>query len=248
MIARSSAVKALAFLGAVSLHGALLWGVGGATDAPLQTEGHQGETTTRLGNSFADLAQQAPRPAPTAATETAATPARQPEPPQALLPQKPAARAHQPAPAPLAASAHSPAQKVENRPLKAPKPAKAPAAASPAQTKGSSDGSPKARPVAKSTGSARSEATGNAAAQNYPGQVMRKISRVPKPRVRAKGSATLRFTIAPDGRLAKLTLTKSSGRPALDKAALNMIRRAAPFAKPPTGAQRSFTLTIKGRP
>lgn len=101
--------------------------------------------------------------------------------------------------------------------------------------------------VKRGTDSTRETTQGNAAATTYPGQVMRKINRVPKPRVSAGGSAVVRFTIAGNGRLAGLSLARSSGSSQFDKAALGVIRRAAPFPAPPPGAQRSFSLTIKGR-
>lgn len=113
--------------------------------------------------------------------------------------------------------------------------------------KGAQTGTAKATEAPKSTGTAKTKAAGNAAARTYAGQVMRKISRVPKPRVSSTGSATVRFTIAAGGGLASASIVQSSGSAALDRAALKVIARAAPFPKPPAGAQRSFTLTIRGK-
>lgn len=113
--------------------------------------------------------------------------------------------------------------------------------------KGAQTGTAKATEAPKSTGTAKTKAAGNAAARTYAGQVMRKISRVPKPRVSSTGSATVRFTIAAGGGLASVSIVQSSGSAALDRAALKVIARAAPFPKPPAGAQRSFTLTIRGK-
>ncbi len=93
----------------------------------------------------------------------------------------------------------------------------------------------------------RSETQGNAAAGNYPGQVMRHLARVPRPRATARGAALVRFTIAAGGRLASVGLARSSGSGRLDRSALTVVRRAAPFPAPPAGAQRSFSVRIEGR-
>ncbi|WP_341235241.1 TonB family protein [uncultured Sulfitobacter sp.] len=88
---------------------------------------------------------------------------------------------------------------------------------------------------------------GNAAVSNYPGQVMRRISRVGKPRVKSKGEAVIAFTISASGGLGGVSVARSSGSAALDQAALTLIRKAAPFPKPPAGARRQYTIKIKGR-
>lgn len=102
---------------------------------------------------------------------------------------------------------------------------------------------------AKSQGTARKAAvqSGNAAASNYPGLVMRRIARVPKPRVNARGTTVVAFSISRGGGLGALSVVRSSGSAALDKAALRVIRKASPFPKPPQGAKRSFSIRIKGR-
>lgn len=93
----------------------------------------------------------------------------------------------------------------------------------------------------------RSQEAGNAAASNYPGQVMRKLSRVPRPRMNARGAAVVAFRIAGSGGLSGVSLARSSGSAALDRAALQVVQRAAPFPAPPAGAQRSFSIQIKAR-
>ncbi|MFN3208728.1 MAG: TonB family protein [Roseovarius sp.] len=99
---------------------------------------------------------------------------------------------------------------------------------------------------ATSQGTGRSQASGNAAASNYPGQVMRKISRVPRPRVGSRGTAVVAFRIAGNGGLAGVSIARSSGSSALDQAAVRMIQRAAPFPPPPAGARTSFSINVKG--
>ncbi len=89
--------------------------------------------------------------------------------------------------------------------------------------------------------------SGNAAASNYPGQVMARIARAGKPRVRSRGTAVIAFSVGSSGQLARASVARSSGSSALDQAALALIRKAAPFPRPPAGAQRSFSIRIKGR-
>jgi len=58
-----------------------------------------------------------------------------------------------------------------------------------------------------------------------------------------EGVATAAITIAADGSLASLTLTRSSGSFSLDRMAKRMVTRAAPFPPPPT-APYKLTLPI----
>lgn len=59
-----------------------------------------------------------------------------------------------------------------------------------------------------------------------------------------KGQAVVAFTVDDAGGLAQLAVAVSSGNPAIDQAAIELIRRAAPFPPPPPGAQRSFSPAI----
>lgn len=115
-----------------------------------------------------------------------------------------------------------------------------------AATGSNSGKSPQKQQVA-SVGSSRKQEVGNAAASNYPGKVMKKISRVRKPRVGTKGTSVVAFTISSGGGLSAISLARSSGSPKLDQAALRVVRKAAPFPPPPSGARRSFSIKIKGR-
>lgn len=106
----------------------------------------------------------------------------------------------------------------------------------------------RAEATARQSGSGASQqTTGNAAASNYPGLVMRKLSRAGKPRVNARGAAVIAFTISANGGLTSVSLARSSGSAALDQAAVRLVRGAGPFPQPPRGAQRSFSIQIKGR-
>ncbi|WP_416367854.1 TonB family protein [Tritonibacter mobilis] len=100
---------------------------------------------------------------------------------------------------------------------------------------------------AASTRPAAGSGAGNAAASNYPGQVMRKISRVRKPRTSVRGVAYVSFVIGSGGQLASVRIRKSSGSTELDQLALQQIRRAAPFPPPPVGARTQYSIAIKGR-
>lgn len=92
-----------------------------------------------------------------------------------------------------------------------------------------------------------SSASGNAAVTNYPGLVRKHLSRAPHPRLRARGAAVIRFGLDVSGRVVAAQVARSSGSAPLDAAALRMVRSASPFPAPPKGAQRSFTIQIKGR-
>jgi protein TonB len=112
---------------------------------------------------------------------------------------------------------------------------------------GTATGNTAAKATATGAGTQQPHASGNAAASNYPGLVMQKISRVPRPRSTSRGTAVVGFSVAGGGGLASAHIASSSGSGPLDQAALQMIQRAAPFPPPPPGAQRSFTISIKGR-
>ncbi|MFD0857405.1 energy transducer TonB family protein [Roseovarius aquimarinus] len=114
-------------------------------------------------------------------------------------------------------------------------------------TAGAAQGQDNARAETQGRTSAEGDAAGNAAAQNYPGAVMRKISGVRKPVMRRSGAARVSFTIGASGALAGLSIARSSGASELDREALRLIQRAAPFPAPPPGAQRSFALDVEFR-
>jgi periplasmic protein TonB len=88
---------------------------------------------------------------------------------------------------------------------------------------------------------------GDAAASNYPGQIMARLYRSQRVSVSARGIAVVAFSVAEDGALASAGIARSSGSPPLDQAAVQIVRSAAPFPAPPPGARRSFTVQIRGR-
>jgi len=64
-------------------------------------------------------------------------------------------------------------------------------------------------------------------------------------RLGEEGTAIVRFEVAPDGRVLRATIHKSSGFDSLDDAALRMVERASPVPKPPPGyAAGTAVLTV----
>jgi TonB family protein len=64
------------------------------------------------------------------------------------------------------------------------------------------------------------------------------------------GAVVLRITIARDGRLVDVGVSRSSGSPTLDNFTLNMVRQAAPYSPLPddiTGPQHTFVLPLNFR-
>lgn len=92
------------------------------------------------------------------------------------------------------------------------------------------------------SGPGRKAGAGRAAFENYLGVVQTRIHRFPMPERIAQASARVRFRIAPDGRLAALSIAESSNSPQFDQFAMNVIRKAAPF--PPTPDDSGFTAEI----
>ena len=130
-----------------------------------------------------------------------------------------------------------------------------PAPPAPAQTEGNAQtdanrGSAQglAGGQATATGTpAQQDTGGQAAAANYPGAVLRQITRLRPPRAAARGTVMVSFAIDGSGALADVAVAQSSGSGALDQMALDHIRRAAPFPPPPAGAQTRFSFEFVGR-
>ncbi|MEO0328258.1 MAG: energy transducer TonB [Pseudomonadota bacterium] len=109
---------------------------------------------------------------------------------------------------------------------------------------GSKDGNKKAK--AKTTGKKQRSAklSGNAAVSNYPGKIVRKLRRsirYPKAAKRKKirGQVIVSFTVSRNGGVSRIRIARGSGSSILDKAALETVRRSAPFPKIPTNAGKS---------
>lgn len=103
-----------------------------------------------------------------------------------------------------------------------------------------------------SQGNSRRKVKGNASTSNYKGLVQRKLERAKKRlRVAAKGTVIVSFTISANGSVVNLRVRKSSGKPAVDKGALDIVRRASPFPAIPdetglTSYPVSVPMTFKG--
>lgn len=118
------------------------------------------------------------------------------------------------------------------------KPKKATKAAPSAPSGGAAD---PAKPAAE-----RKKAGGGDAA-SYGKTVLKKIAKLSRKPAPGKGQATVGFVIAADGRLKQVVILSSSGSAALDKVALDHVRRAAPFPAPPQGAQSSFSFEFEAK-
>lgn len=121
------------------------------------------------------------------------------------------------------------------------------------QVKGQADGVDNAA-ASKATGAKGStRQAGNAAVSNYPGKVRRKLNRAFRYPAEAKrqglrGVAHVSFTVTSGGGLAGVRIAKSAGSALLDGAALDAVRRAAPFPAIPAGAERDkwvFTIPLE---
>jgi protein TonB len=87
----------------------------------------------------------------------------------------------------------------------------------------------------------------SAAVENYPGRVYRRIQRTRQRGVRERGTARVRFSVTGSGGLGSISISASSGSGAVDQAAIDHVRRAAPFPAPPSGAQTTFVVPITFR-
>lgn len=112
---------------------------------------------------------------------------------------------------------------------------------------GRADGQAQGRSTNSREGNRRAREAGNAAASNYPGKVYAKIRRTRQRAAGGRGTVRVRFSIGGSGGLAGVSVAASSGSASVDRAAVDHIRRAAPFPAPPPGAQRRFVIPIEIR-
>jgi len=82
---------------------------------------------------------------------------------------------------------------------------------------------------------------GNSDETNYAGLVLVHLNRAPPVYVAARGFARVFFQIDPDGSLAWVDVTESSGSPAVERAAKAQVQSAAPFPLPPGGKSRKLS-------
>lgn len=92
------------------------------------------------------------------------------------------------------------------------------------------------------TAHAQAAGSGTSDAANYPGQIMARLARQPVPRLAERGRASVAFTVSAGGGIGTLSIIGSSGSATVDRAALAFVRGAAPFPRPPVGAQTRFSV------
>jgi protein TonB len=95
----------------------------------------------------------------------------------------------------------------------------------------------------------KSQALGNAAETRYSGRVRSKVQRhfrYPKSADRAgvKGTVTVSFTVSSSGGVSGVRIVQGSGSPVLDEAALNAVRKAAPFPEIPEGGRSPWPFAV----
>lgn len=97
-----------------------------------------------------------------------------------------------------------------------------------------------------SQGNSKNRVKGNSSKTNYNGVLVRKLERAKqRVRVAGKGKVIVAFTINANGGVSNLRIVESSGKPAVDKGALDVVRKASPF--PPIPAElnaSSLTRTV----
>ena len=106
---------------------------------------------------------------------------------------------------------------------------------------------------APAAGKGKIAAGGIAAESRYPGLVqaaLRRALRFPANAGNARGQALVRFLVAANGSVSGIAIVGSSGSSVLDQAAIDTVRRAAPFPRIPREVGRSswsFTLPLQFR-
>ncbi|WP_422374710.1 TonB family protein [Roseibium sp.] len=96
-----------------------------------------------------------------------------------------------------------------------------------------------ARSNANGRADAKTKDGGTKAASNYKGKVVAKLRRAKRypraaKRARLTGTVRIAFTIAQNGSVSGIRISRSSGHAILDQAALDMVRRASPMPKFPS--------------
>lgn len=108
-------------------------------------------------------------------------------------------------------------------------------------------------PVGRAAGSegGRPSASGRASFSNYAGRIaahLRRYKRYPDSAGRSRGTVRVSFAVSRSGALRSVRIVSGSGNAALDRAAIRMVRRAAPFPRMPANINRqsaSFSVPIR---
>ena len=88
---------------------------------------------------------------------------------------------------------------------------------------------------------------GNSNETNYAGLVLVHLNRSPPVYASAHGFARVFFQIDPDGSIAWVEITDSSGSTEIHRIAKQLVRKAAPFPPPPDGVSRKLSFNFRNR-
>lgn len=106
--------------------------------------------------------------------------------------------------------------------------------------RGQADGQENGDSRQASRGGSKNGQVGNAATSNYPGKVRSKLARVARGvRANGRGEVVVSFAVSSNGGVRSARVSRSSGDAGVDQAALQAVRKAAPFPPIPEGAGRS---------
>ena len=95
--------------------------------------------------------------------------------------------------------------------------------------------------------SAQASAGGGGDGDAYGAAVYAHLMRYRRSNTVGPGAVTIGFTVLADGGVQGIDIVRSSGSGRFDREATQMVRRAAPFPRPPGGCSRAFRFGIKGR-
>lgn len=113
---------------------------------------------------------------------------------------------------------------------------------------GAQTAQPQSQSTATQSGSnantTQTSSASNADISNYRGQVRQRINRANRLSNSARGTVRIRLVIGSNGRLQGTSVVSSSGNTRFDRLALQTVRRAGPFPRPPGGQQQTFTIAF----
>lgn len=179
----------------------------------------------------------------------AQTPPPPPPPPPPKQPETPKPGRVEPAPPDIGAAGASAAQqqaKAASPPAEAGKAAQADAGTALAEAENRPTVRREHPPIVRKQEGGAAPPSGTAAGSSYKAEIWRHLLRYRRPNVVGPGSAFVSFDIDGNGAVTKLGVVQSSGSRRFDDEAMQMVRRAQPFPRPPVGVARAFTFEIKG--
>ena len=192
------------------LHGVLCLCLVGPRSFPVKPK-----ATETVAVAFVGIVEEPAPPDPPAEVPAPASPS---EPPPSGPPK--------PTPAPVRPKAEPVTHRHRHRPPVPDHPTPDPATAKAVVTAPPAPAAPTVQPAAR---------VGADSVRDYGEVVWAAIARHKPAGVSARGSAVVAFTLSSDGGLISLSVSRSSGNPGLDRAALAAVRAAAPFPPPPAG-------------